>query len=274
MNKRYPVWWTFFTLLLVSSLMAAPLVWLVLTSLKTPEQLASEPYSWWPRPFRWQNYADAVNSIPFLRYLANTLLLCAGNVLGTLFSCSMVAYAFARLRWPGRDTLFAVLIATMLLPWQATMVPRFLIIRELGLYDTLGALIVPKFLGEAFYIFLLRQFFLTVPQSLIDAARLDGCSELGILFRVMLPLCRPALLTVGLLEFVATWNDYGGPLLYLNDPERFPLAYGLEQFISSHSSELNLLLAAAVLFTLPIVLLFAVLQRAFLSGMATTGLKG
>lgn len=274
MNNRNPHWWALVGLLIVSAVMATPLVWLVLTSLKTPEQLASDPLSWWPRPFRWQNYQEAVTAIPFFRYLANTLLLCVGNVTGTLLSCSLVAYAFARLRWPGRDVLFAVLIATLLLPWQVTMVPRFLVIRELGLYDTLGALIVPKFLGEAFYIFLLRQFFLTVPQSLIDAARLDGCSELGILFRVMLPLCRPALLTVGLLEFVATWNDYGGPLLYLNDPERFPLAYGLEQFISSHSSELNLLLAAAVLFTLPIVLLFAVLQRAFLSGIATTGLKG
>ncbi|QEG35302.1 carbohydrate ABC transporter permease [Bythopirellula goksoeyrii] len=274
MNSRTPGWWAYVSLLTVSALMAAPLVWLVLTSLKAPEQLASEPLSWWPRPFRWQNYHDAVNAIPFFRYLANTLLLCLGNVTGTLISCSVVAYAFARLRWPGRDVLFAVLIATLLLPWQVTMVPRFLVIRELGLYDSLGALIVPKFLGEAFYIFLLRQFFLTVPQSLIDAARLDGCSELGILFRVMLPLCRPALLTVGLLEFVATWNDYGGPLMYLNDPDRFPLAYGLEQFISSHSSELNLLLAAAVLFTLPIVMLFALLQRAFLDGIATTGLKG
>ncbi|TWU26116.1 carbohydrate ABC transporter permease [Bythopirellula polymerisocia] len=274
MNNRTPGWLGFLSLVTFSALMAAPLLWLVLTSLKTPEQMASEPYSWWPSPIRWQNYSDAVTAIPFFRYLANTLILCVGNVVGTLISCSLAAYAFARLRWPGRDVLFAVLIATMLLPWQVTMVPRFLVIRELGLYDTLGALIVPKFLGEAFYIFLLRQFFLTVPQSLIDAARLDGCSEVGILMRVMLPLCKPALLTVGLLEFVATWNDYGGPLLYLNDPERFPLAYGLEQFISSHSSELNLLLAAAVLFTLPIALLFAVLQRAFLSGIATTGMKG
>ncbi len=274
MSNRTPGWWAYLGLVILSAVMAAPLVWLVLTSLKSPEQLASEPFSWWPRPFRWQNYEDAVKAIPFFRYLANTLLLCAGNMTGTLLSCSVAAYAFARLHWPGRDALFAVLIATLLLPWQVTMVPRFLVIRELGLYDSLGALIVPKFLGEAFYIFLLRQFFLTVPQSLVDAARLDGCSELGILFRVMLPLCRPALLTVGLLEFVATWNDYGGPLLYLNDPERFPLAYGLEQFISSHSSELNLLLAAAVLFTLPIVFLFAGLQRTFLSGITTTGLKG
>ena len=263
-----------FWLSLTTMVMVAPLVWMVLTSLKSPEQIATAPYAWWPRPFRWENYAEAVSAIPFAKYLANSLLLCVGSVAGTLFSCSLVAYAFARLRWPGRNWVFAVLIATMLLPWQVTMVPRFLIVRELGLYDCLAALILPKFFAEAFYVFLLRQFFLTVPQEMIDAARVDGCSELGVLWRVVLPLARPALATVALLEFVATWNDYGGPLLYLNDPEKFPLAYGLEQFVSAHSSEIHLLLAAAVLFTLPIVLLFLVAQRTFVRGIATTGLKG
>lgn len=261
-------------LVLSAAILVAPLAWLVLSSLKTPGQIAAEPYSWWPRPFRWQNYPEALQTVPFLRYLGNTLLLCCGNVAGTLVSCTLAAYAFGCLRWRGRDLLFAILIATLLLPWQVTMVPRFLIIRQLGLYNTLGALIVPKFFGEAFYIFLLRQFFRTVPHSLVEAARLDGCSEWGILGRVILPLSRPALLTVALLEFVASWNDYGGPLLYLNDPAKFPLAYGLEQFVSSHSSELHLLLAAAVMFTLPIVVLFLLLQRAFVRGITTTGLKG
>jgi multiple sugar transport system permease protein len=261
-------------LLLATGLMIAPLAWMVLTSLKSSEQLASDPFSWWPQPWQWENYSDAVAAIPFMRFLANSLLLCLGSVAGTMVSCSLVAYGFARVRWPGRDLVFAILIATMLLPWQVTMVPRFLVIRELGLYDSLAALIVPKFLGEAFYIFLLRQFFLTVPQEMVDAARVDGCSELGVLLRVMLPLARPALATVGLLEFVSAWNDYGGPLLYLNDPERFPLAYGLEQFVSAHSSEMNLLLAAATLFTLPIAVLFLLAQRTFVRGITTTGLKG
>ena len=261
-------------LVLATGVMVAPLVWMVLTSLKSSEQIAAAPYSWWPRPVQWQNYVEAIHSIPFLRYLGNSLLLCTGSVLGTLISCSLVAYGFSRLRWPGRDLVFGMLIATMLLPWQVTMVPRFLIIRELGLYDTLGALVVPKFFGEAFYIFLLRQFFLTVPQEMVDAARVDGCSELGVWWRVMLPLARPALVTVAVLEFVAAWNDYGGPLLYLNDPQSFPLAYGLEQFVSAHSSEMHLLLAAAVMFTLPIVLLFLLAQRVFVRGIVTTGLKG
>lgn len=274
MSHNRPPRLAYLWLLLATALMFAPLAWMVLTSLKTSEQLASDPFSWWPQPWRWENYAEAVRAIPFVRYLANSLLLCLGSVAGTLVSCSLVAYGFARVRWPGRDLVFALLIATMLLPWQVTMAPRFLVIRELGLYDSLAALIVPKFLGEAFYIFLLRQFFLTVPQEMIDAARVDGCSELGVLVRVMLPLARPALATVALLEFVAAWNDYGGPLLYLNDPQRFPLAYGLEQFVSAHSSEMNLLLAAATLFTLPIVVLFLLAQRTFVRGITTTGLKG
>lgn len=274
MSRKQPPTTSYAWLTLATGLIVVPLAWMVLSSLKSSGQIAAEPFSWWPSPWQWENYVRATTEIPFLRYLGNSLLLCVGSVVGTLVSCSLVAYGFARLKWPGRDFLFAVLIATMLLPWQVTMVPRFLVIRELGLYDSLWALIVPKFFGEAFYIFLLRQFFLTIPQEMIDAARVDGCSELGVLVRVVLPLARPALATVALIEFVAAWNDYGGPLLYLNDPERFPLAYGLEQFVSSHSSEMNLLLAAATLFTLPIVVLFFLAQRTFVRGIATTGLKG
>lgn len=274
MSVRRPPTTAYLWVALATAAMALPLAWMVLTSLKSPEQIAAEPFTWLPRPWQWENYREATTAIPFVRYLGNSLLLCLGSVAGTLLSCSLVAYGFARLRWPGRDLVFAVLIATMLLPWQVTMVPRFLVIRELGLYDSLWALVLPKFCGEAFYIFLLRQFFLTIPQEMVDAARVDGCSELGILWRVVLPLSRPALATVALLEFVAAWNDYGGPLLYLNDPEHFPLAYGLEQFVSSHSSEMHLLLAAATLFTLPIVVLFFLAQRTFVRGIATTGLKG
>ena len=274
MSDQRPPQSAYVWLLVASGLMIGPILWMVLTSLKSGEQISAEPFSWWPQPWQWSNYVEATTTIPFFRYLANSLLLCLGSVLGTVISCCVVAYGFARLRWPGRDVMFAVLIATMLLPWQVTMVPRFLVIRELGLYDSLWALILPKFLGEAFYIFLLRQFFLTIPQEMVDAARVDGCTELGVLWRVVLPLSRPALATVALLEFIAAWNDYGGPLLYLNDPNRFPLAYGLEQFISSHSSEMNLLLAAATLFTLPIVVLFFLAQRTFVRGITTTGLKG
>ena len=186
----------------------------------------------------------------------------------------MAAYGFARIKWPGRNLLFGVLIATLLLPWHVTMIPRFLLLRELGLYNTLGALVVPTFFGDAFFIFLLRQFFLTLPDELSDAARLDGCNEWGIFWRIALPLSHPALATVALLQFIAAWNDFNGPLLYLRDSSRFPLAYGLEQFVSSHSSQTHLLLAAAVLFTLPIAVLFLLAQRIFMKGITTGGSKG
>ena len=261
-------------LLLTATLFAAPLALMVLSSLKPPEQLLEDPYSLWPSEWRWSNYPEAVTSMPFLRYLRNSLVLALGSVAGSLISCSLAAYGFARLRWRGRNLLFGLLIATMLLPWHVTMIPRFLLLRELHLYNSLWALIVPTFLGDAFYIFLLRQFFRMIPEELSEAARLDGLSEWGIFWRIILPLSRPALATVALFQFVAAWNDFGGPLLYLSDPQKFPLAYGLEQFVSSYSDQTHLLLAAAVLFTLPIVLLFLLAQRTFLRGITTTGLKG
>jgi multiple sugar transport system permease protein len=252
---------------------SVPLVWMVLSSLKPAAQLTENPYSLLPSRWQWSNYPEAVTSMPYLRYLRNTLTICLGSVAGTVFSCSLAAYGFARVRWRGNKLLFAVLIATMLLPWHVTMVPRFLLLRELGLYNTLAALIVPTFLGDAFFIFLLRQFFLTIPEELSEAARLDGLNEWGIYWRVILPLSKPALATVALFQFITSWNDFNGPLLYLSDPEKFPLAYGLEQFISSYSDQTHLLLAAATLFTLPIVVLFFLTQRTFLKGIATTGIK-
>ena len=260
-------------LLLAAALFATPLVTMVLSSLKPPEQLERAPHRLLPYEWRFSNYREAVTAMPYLRYLSNSLVLCLGTVAGSLVSCSLAAYGFSRLRWRGRDLVFGVLIATMLLPWHVTMIPRFLLLRELGLYNSLAALIVPTFLGDAFYIFLLRQFFLTIPEELSEAARLDGCSELGLFWRIIVPLSAPALATVALFQFIASWNDFNGPLLYLSDPQKFPLAYGLEQFVSSYSSQTHLLLAAAVLFTLPMMGLFLLAQRTFLRGIATTGLK-
>ena len=162
---------------------------------------------------------------------------------------------------------------TMLLPWQVTMIPRFVLISKLGLYNSLWAIILPAFLGNAFFIFLLRQFFISVPEQLLEAGRLDGLSHWGLFWRIMLPLSKPAIATVALFQFVETWNDFGGPLLYLNDPERFPLAYGLERFVSSYGDQTHLLLAAAVMFTLPILVLFFLAQKTFIQGISTSGIK-
>ena len=212
--------------------------------------------------------------MPFFIYLSNTLLLCAGCVIGTTLSCALTAYGLSRVRWRGRGIVFGLVVVTMLLPWHITMIPRFVLISELGLYNSLWAIILPTFLGEAFFIFLLRQFFLTIPEELLEAGRIDGLSQWGLFWKIMIPLSKPALATVALFQFVSTWNDFGGPLLYLNDPEKFPLAYGLERFVSSYSDQTHLLLAAAVLFTLPMVILFLLAQKTFIQGISTTGIKG
>ncbi len=260
-------------LLVGAAIYCVPLLVMVSGSLKSPSEIQAQPNRLIPETWHFENYALAVEAMPFWQYLSNTLVLCVGSVIGTVLSCSMAAYAFAKLRWFGRDWLFAVLIGTMLLPWHVTMIPRFLLLREVGLYNTLGALIVPTFLGDAFSIFLLRQFFRTIPEEISEAARIDGLSEWGIFWRLIMPMSTPALVTVGLFQFVAAWNDFSGPLLFLSNKDRFPLAYGLEQFVSSYSDQTHLLLAAATLFTLPIVVLFFFAQKTFLRGIATTGLK-
>ncbi|MBC8355366.1 MAG: carbohydrate ABC transporter permease [Planctomycetes bacterium] len=274
MSRRKPHLLAYALLVVTAIVFAFPLMWMVLSSLKPSTQLVEDPYAFLPREWRWSNYVEAVQAMPYVRYLRNTLLLAGGSVLGTVLSCSLVAYGFARVRWRGRNMLFGILMATMLLPWHVTMIPRFLLLRELGLYNSLSALIVPTFLGDAFFIFLLRQFFLTIPEELSEAGRLDGLGEWGIFSRIIMPLSFPALTTVALFQFIASWNDFSGPLLYLSDPDKFPLAYGLEQFVSSYADQTHLLLAAATLFTLPIVVIFFFTQRTFLQGIATTGLKG
>ncbi len=259
--------------LLLATLFVTPLVLLVVSSLKPAEQLRADPFRLWPERWTPENYPAVLQETAFRNQLRNTLLLCSGSVAGSLISCSLAAYGFSRIRWRGRNLLFGLSIATMLLPWQVTMVPRFLLIRELGLHNTLWSLILPTFLADAFYVFLLRQFMLRIPQELSEAGRLDGLSEFGVYRHVVLPLTWPALGTVALFQFVAAWNDFGGPMLYLSDPAKFPLAYGLEQFVSSYADQTHLLLAATVLFALPVVVLVLCFQRLLGQGIATGGLK-
>jgi multiple sugar transport system permease protein len=259
-------------LLLAAVAFALPLVWMVLGSLKPPGQPEGELL---PDRLHWANYAEALSSGNYARSLANSVLYATATVAGTLISCTLVAYGFARLEWPGRDLLFFVLVGTMLLPFHVTMLPRFQMFAALQLYGTYWPLVLPSLLAqEAFYVFLLRQFFLTIPEELSEAARLDRASELTILTRIVVPLSWPALATVAVFQFLATWNDFAGPLLYLNDPQLLPLAYELQRFMSTYRTEFGPLMAAATMFTLPVVLLFVLAQGAFTRGIATTGLKG
>jgi multiple sugar transport system permease protein len=244
------------------------------TSLKAESQIFTERMVWIPRPMVWSNYPEALASFPFLLYLRNTLLICVLTTVGTVFSAAFPAYGFARLQWRGRATLFIVLLATIMLPAQVTMLPVFLIFRWLGWTGTFLPLIAPAFLGNAFSIFLLRQFFLTIPQELSDAARIDGCSEAGILWRVVVPIARPAIATVVLFAFTAAWMDFLNPLIYLHSEKQYTLALGLQAFLGRHGGEWNLLMAAATVITLPMLILFFLAQRTFIQGIALTGLKG
>lgn len=251
-----------------------PFYWLVSTSLKSDREIFAQPPVWVPSKLLWGNFLRAVEYIPFGLYLQNTLVICVLSVAGAVLSSSLVAYSFSRIRWPGRDPLFMLLLATMMLPAQVTMIPVFSIFRALGWIDTILPLVVPNWLGTAFFIFMLRQFFLTIPLELSDAARIDGCSEWDIYRKVILPLSKPALATVGLFTFINAWNDFGGPLLYLNDERKATLSLGLQQFVSQHGAEWSLLMAASTLMTVPIILIFFFAQRTFIQGIALSGLKG
>jgi ABC-type glycerol-3-phosphate transport system permease component len=258
----------------LATLFALPFLWMVSTSLKTDAQVFQLPPRWLPRPARWSNYPEALAAFPFALYLGNTLFLCAANVAGSLFSCALPAYAFARIPFRGREALFVLMLATIMLPAQATMLPVFLLFRWLGWIGTFRPLWVPACFGNAFFIFLLRQFFRTIPGELSDAARIDGCGEWSIFRRVVLPLAKPALATVALFTFIGTWTDYLGPLVYLHDERQFTLALGLTSFLGRHGAEWHLLMAAATVVTTPLILLFLLTQRTFVKGAALTGLKG
>lgn len=255
-----------------------PFVWMVSTSFKSGAEIASDGQNaslsvLFPRRPGFEAYREAMASVPFALYLRNTLALCATVVFGTLLSSSLVAYGFARVPFRGSGALFALMLATMAIPGATTMVPTFAMWRWFGVYGTYVPLALPAFFGSPFSIFLLYQFFRTIPNEMVESARLDGASEFGILGRIVAPLSRPALATCALFAFLGTWNDFMGPLLYINDPGRYTMAYGLQQFLGAFATKWAPLMAASTLFTLPIILLFALAQRTFVQGIRTTGGK-
>jgi multiple sugar transport system permease protein len=226
--------------------------------------------------FRWENYGKAITAMKYFPlYLRNTLFLCVMNVVGTVLSSALVAYGFSCLRWRGRDRVFVLVLATMMIPFPVTMVPLYGLFRWLGWLGTLQPLWVGSCLAGAFNVFLLRQFFLTIPRDLSDAARIDGCGEFRVFWQIILPLCRPALAVVALFTFMGTWNDFLGPLIYLTDPQDYTLALGLQFFQSQQGgTEWHYLMAAGTLVSLPIILLYFFAQRTFIEGISMTGVKG
>jgi multiple sugar transport system permease protein len=270
-------------LIVVSAMFVLPLYWMVTTSLKSNSQLYTIPPSWVPHPLEWHTYPDAVNYIPFFTFLKNSVEVTALTVLGTLVSCTLTAYGFARIHWRGRNVVFVLVLGTLMLPYPVVMIPQFIIFSHLGWINTLQPLWVPAFfaastgsLSSAFYIFLLRQFFMSIPQELSDAARVDGANELTILTRVVLPMAKPALATVAIFSFIGAWNDFLGPLIYLESESKFTLTLGLQYFIQLHTANWQMLMAISTLMALPVIVIFFLAQRVFIRGIAlnTVTLQG
>ncbi len=255
------------------ALMSIPLVWMISSSLKPVSDLYLFPPKWIPSPVQWSNYAEAVTAIPFLLYLGNTLLVTVLAIVGKVLSVSLVAFAFARLRWWGRDVLFLVMLSTLMLPPQVTLIPQFILFKQLGWIDTILPLVVPDFFGGPFLTFLMRQFFMTIPRELDDAARIDGCSSFGVFWRIIMPQSGPAIAAVVILVFNNTWNEFLSPLIYLQSRENFTLALGLRLFQGEASTSWHLLMAASLLTMLPVLIIFFVAQRYFIQGIVFTGVK-
>jgi ABC-type glycerol-3-phosphate transport system permease component len=258
-----------------------PLYWMFISALKDDPQVYTVPPILIPRPAHWNNFVDAWLLYDFNRYMVNTVVRYALPVtLGLTLSSSIVAYGFSRLHWPGRDVFFFICLATMMVPYQVTMVPLFVVFRNLHWLNSYLPLVIPGFCGSPFSIFLLRQFFMSIPEELSDAARIDGATEFDILFRIILPLARPALTVVALLRFLHAWNDYLGPLIYINDEAAFPLALAVNRLravlagITTKSLTYPYMMAVSTMVTLPIVVAFFFAQRTFIEGVSVTGIKG
>jgi multiple sugar transport system permease protein len=262
------------TLLVLSAIFCIPFFWLVSSSLKPNDQMFAFPIVWIPNPPTLQHYIMGLRFVPFPRYIANTLFIAAFSILGSVWSNAWVAYGLSRIRWPLAQPIFSLILATMMLPGQVTMIPLFIMFRTLGWFDSFLPLIVPTFFGSAFYIFLLRQFFLSIPMELSEAAKVDGANELTIFFTVILPLTKPALATVALFQFLGSWGDYLGPLIYLTSQEKYTVSLGLSLFMGEYNAEYGGLMAASTVMMLPVVILFFLTQRTFIQGIALTGIKG
>ena len=255
------------------TVMFIPLAWTLSTSLKSVSEIYLFPPTWIPDPVRWQNYREAVTAIPFMRYFLNTSLITVLSIIGKVISVTLVAFSFSRLRWWGRDVLFLVMLSTLMLPPHVTLIPQFILFKQIGWIDTFLPLIVPEFFGGPFLTFLVRQFFMSLPRELDDAARIDGCSSFGVYWRIIMPLSAPAIIAVVILVFNNTWNEFLHPLIYLQSQENFTLALGLRLFQGEASTSWHLLMAASLLSMLPVLILFFVAQRYFIQGVVFTGVK-
>ncbi|PLS01133.1 carbohydrate ABC transporter permease [Neobacillus cucumis] len=262
-------------LILGSCVMIFPFLWLVRSSLMSNNQIFTFPPEWIPKPFMWSNFSEALSMVPFAKYFMNTMTIELLVVPGVLLSSSLAAYSFAKLRWPGRNIWFVVLLSTLMLPYAVTLIPTFMFWRSLNALNTIIPLTVPAwFGGGAFNIFLMRQFFLSIPRELEEAAYMDGAKPFTVFWRIILPLSKPVLIVVGIFTFINVWNDFLGPLIYLSDDSKFTLAIGLASFKGMLTAQWGYLMAASAAVVAPIIVLFFICQRYFIEGITLTGLKG
>jgi len=265
----------YLALLAMSFIFLVPFLWMVSTSLKESSEIFQFPPQWIPNPIVWSNYVEAMTFAPFHRFFANSFIIAILSMIGEVFTGALVAYGFAKLEFKGRNVLFIIVLATMMLPGEVTMIPVFIMFSSIGWVDTFLPLIVPSYFGGgAFFIFMLRQFFLGIPNELEEAARMDGCNTFQIFYRIVLPLSKPALAVVAIFSFHGKWNDFLGPLIYLNSMENYTVQLGLAMFQGMFQTEWSLLMAASIVALLPVLIIFFVFQKYFIEGIKLTGVKG
>ena len=261
-------------LLLMAAVFIVPFFWLLSSSFKEPSELFQIPVRWLPQRVQFANYEKIFKLIPFFLYLRNTMIIVVSTIIGSLISSSLVGYGFSRLRWKLRDKLFILVLITMILPYQVTMIPLFLLFKQFKWVGGYLPLIVPAFFGNPFFIFLMRQFFTQLPDDLSQAARIDGAGEFRIFWQICLPLSKPALATVAIYAFLRAWNDFIGPLIYLTNNDTYTMSIGIQLIRSRLDPKWEVLMAAGVLMVLPVLIIFFLMQKYFIQGIALSGIKG
>lgn len=264
----------YFALIVGAVVVLIPFIWMLVSSIKPPADILVYPPEWIPRTVRLENYTELFEVAPFGRYILNTAVITGLSIVGQVVSSALVGYGFARMRFPGRDILFTVMIGTIIIPFEVTVIPNFILFTKLGWRNTILPLVVPTFFGAPFFIFLFRQFFKAIPGEFADAARIDGAGELAIFWRIWMPLSRPAIATCTIFTFVGTWNDYLRPLIFLTDQKNQTISIGLAAFQGYYVSEWHYIMAGSVLAMLPVLIVFFFAQRLFIEGAVISGLKG
>jgi multiple sugar transport system permease protein len=254
--------------------MVFPLIWLIRSSLMTQREIFGMPFKWLPERVMWSNYGKALTMVPFFLYLKNTLFLVCTNLIGAIVSNSFIAFGFARIQFKTRNFWFSIVLLTMMIPWSVMLIPQFIGWKMIGAYNTYFPLTVPAFFGSAFFIFLMRQFYMTIPRDYDEAAYIDGANYLQVYLKVILPLSRPALTVIGVFTFMGIWNDFFGPLIYLSDSNKWNLSLGLTSFVGQYNSNWELLMAFSTVTFLPMAIVFFFAQKAFIQGVSITGVKG